>query len=87
MKIKEGYILKDVANQYVVVPIGNEAINFNGMLRLNKTAKLLFEALNEDKEIEDLVLLLQKHYDINNEDALRDVKDFLTVLESKNILL
>jgi hypothetical protein len=87
MKIKDGYILKDVANQYVVVPIGNEAINFNGMLRLNKTAKLLFEALNEEKELEDLVLLLKENYDINDEDALRDVKDFLTVLESKNILL
>jgi Coenzyme PQQ synthesis protein D (PqqD) len=87
MKIKEGFILKDVANQYVVVPIGNEAINFNGMLRLNKTAKLLFEALREEKEIDDLVLLLQEHYDINKDDALRDVKDFLKVLESKNILL
>lgn len=87
MKIKEGYILKAVANQYVVVPIGNEAINFNGMLRLNKTAKLLFEALSEEKEIEDLVLLLQENYDINKMDALRDVKDFLTVLESKNILV
>ena len=87
MRIKEGYILKDVANQYVVVPIGNEAINFNGMLRLNKTAKLLFEALREEKEIKDLVLLLQEHYDINEDDALRDVKDFLSVLESKNILL
>ncbi|BCR35468.1 PqqD family protein [Mariniplasma anaerobium] len=87
MRIKEGYILKDVANQYVVVPIGNEAINFNGMLRLNKTAKLLFEALLEEQEIEDLILLLKENYDISEEDALRDVKDFLTVLESKNILL
>lgn len=87
MKIKEGYILKDVANQYVVVPIGNEAINFNGMLRLNKTAKLLFEALREDLEINDLVDILTSHYDISQDDAIRDVNDFITVLNSKNILL
>lgn len=87
MKIKEGFILKEIANQYVVVPIGNQAINFNGMLRLNKTAKLLFEALSEEKDVNDLVILLQEHYDIDEKTALRDVKDFLTVLTSKDILI
>jgi hypothetical protein len=86
MKIKKEYILKEVANQYVVVPTGKETINFNGMLTLNKTAKMLFEALAEDKEIEDLVSLLQEHYDLDYDQALIDVKDFIKVLESKQMI-
>jgi hypothetical protein len=86
MKIKKEYILKEVANQYIVVPTGRETINFNGMLTLNNTAKMLFEALEEDKEIQDLVSLLQENYDISEEQALIDVKDFLTVLESKKMI-
>ncbi len=86
MRIKKEYILKEVANQYVVVPTGKETINFNGMLTLNNTAKMLFEALEEDKNIDDLVALLQEHYDIDEQQALIDVKDFLTVLESKQMI-
>jgi len=56
------------------------------MLTLNNTAKMLFEALEEDKEIQDLVSLLQENYDISEEQALIDVKDFLTVLESKKMI-
>lgn len=86
MKIKDGFILKEVAKEYIVVPIGHEAINFNGMLTLNKSAKRLFEVLVEDKTIEDLVTVLLTHYDINEEQALSDVKEFVSILESKNML-
>jgi len=86
VKIKKEYILKEVANQYVVVPTGKETINFNGMLRLNKTAKILFEALEEDKEIQDLVDLLLNLFDLKYDQALVDVNDFIKVLDSKQIL-
>lgn len=87
MKIKEGYVLKEVAKEYIVVPVGDEAINFNGILTLNKSAKLLFEALQKDVEIDDLVKLLLDRYDIDQEKALEDVKAFIHVLESRNILV
>jgi hypothetical protein len=86
MKVKKEFILKSIANQYVVVPVGNEAVNFNGMLTLNKTAKLLYEALAEEKSVEDLVLVLTDTYDISEEFARRDVLEFIKTLESKNVL-
>ena len=86
MKVKKEFILKSVANQYVVVPVGKEAVNFNGMLTLNKTAKLLYEALAVDKTIEELVSVLTDTYDISEEYARRDVLEFIKTLESKNIL-
>lgn len=85
MKIKDAYILKEVANQYVVVPTGKEVINFNGMMTLNRTAKLLFEALQEDKEIDELVNLLVEHFDISMKQAHIDVLDFIKILESKKM--
>ena len=53
------------------------------MMTLNATAKLLFEALQEDKEINELVTLLQDHFDIEKEQAHSDVIDFIKILESK----
>ncbi len=87
MRIKEGYVLKEVAHEYIVVPVGDEAINFNGILTLNKSAKLLFEALMKDVEISDLVSLLLNKYEIDEEKALEDVKAFIHVLESRKILI
>lgn len=37
MKIKKGFVLRSVVGSRVVVPMGNEAINFNGMITLNET--------------------------------------------------
>ena len=45
MKIKEGYILRNVAGSFVVVPIGEAASEFNGMMNLNDTGAFLFEKL------------------------------------------
>jgi len=86
MKVKKDFILKEVANQFVVVPVGKASVNFNGMLTLNKTAKLLYEALEKDQTVEDLVALLTDTYDISEEFAKRDVLAFLEVLKSRNIL-
>ena len=36
MKIKEGYILRNVAGSFVVVPVGNATLEYNGMMNLNE---------------------------------------------------
>ncbi|PKK92734.1 MAG: PqqD family protein [Tenericutes bacterium HGW-Tenericutes-6] len=86
MRIKEGFILKQVAKQYVVVPVGKNAINFNGMITLNHSAKLLFDALEKDATEQDLVNVLLEAYDISEEFALRDVRSFINTLEEKNVI-
>ncbi len=45
MKLKPGYIVRSIAGETIVVPTGEEAIRFNGIMTLNKTGKVLFEAL------------------------------------------
>lgn len=45
MKIKEGFILRNVAGSYVVVPIGEATLDFNGMMSLNETGAFLFGKL------------------------------------------
>ena len=36
MKIKEGYLVHEVAGNYVVIKIGQEAVNFNGLITLSE---------------------------------------------------
>ena len=55
MKVKEDFLLREVAGCYVVVPVGKATINFNGMLNLNETGAFLWEKLQNDTTKEQLL--------------------------------
>ena len=35
MKLKKGYIMKELAGRYVVLPVGGEPEGFQGMIQMN----------------------------------------------------
>ena len=86
MKIKKGYILKSISDKYVVVPVGEEAIHFNGLITLNKSGKFLFESLKEESTVDSLTQLMIEKYDIDAKTAEQDVLSFIKKLKEKNII-
>lgn len=86
MKIKANYVLREVANQNIVVPVGKETLKFNGMINLNNSGKYLWNLLQTDKTVEELVEALMEKYDVSKEVALADVNKFIDVLKVNNFL-
>ncbi len=86
MRIKKEYILKTVGNQFIVVPVGKEAVKFQGMITLNPTAKFLFELLKDEQTEEQLVLALTTKYEVSEELAKKDVKSFIELLRKHQLL-
>lgn len=86
MKVKSDYVLREVADQYIVVPTGASSVDFNGIITLNKSGSKLFKLLSTDTSKEDLVKYLLDHYQVSNEDAKKDVSLFIDKLERNNIL-
>lgn len=87
MKIKTGYVLREVGNQCIVVPVGETAVTFNGIITLNKTGKYLWELLQEDVTVDDLVNGMLSKYDVTKEVATKDILEFLEVLRKHQILV
>ena len=54
MKIKDGYILREIAEIPVAVPVNDAARSFNGMIRLNSTGAFLWRLLERKMEKEQL---------------------------------
>ena len=77
MKIKDGYMLRDVAGNHVVVPLGKEAADFNGMISLNDTGAFLWKLLEEDCTRDQLVAAVLSEYDTTEEEAGRGVDRFI----------
>ena len=86
MKVKKGYVLREVADQVVVVPTGEQALNFNGILTLNSSGKLLWEQLQNDVTMDDLIAAMLNRYNVTKDVAKKDIEEFIGILKSKNIL-
>ena len=73
MKIKEGFILREMCGEYIVAAEGLENINFNKLISLNSTAAFLWKKV-VDKEFtaEQMAQYLIEEYGIDMELALKD---------------
>ncbi len=80
MKIKEGFVLRQVASRWVVLPVGKAAVSFNGMLSLNDTGVLLWHKLEGGCDRETMADALADAYDVTKEQALSDVDEFIATL-------
>lgn len=85
MKIKEGFILRNVAGSFVVVPIGDATLDFNGMMNLNETGAFLFEKMIEGTTRDELIAALTKEYDVDEETATKDVDTFIERVEKEDL--
>ena len=86
MKIKNGFVLRKIADTYIVVAIGEEAKKANVMVTLNETGGFLWEKLSEGATEEQLVDALLENYEVDKALASTDVKAFITKLSDNNLL-
>lgn len=81
MKLKKNFVLRAVANTWVVLPLGEESINFNGMLTLNESGAILWRALERGGDRETMADALMAEYVVGREEALADADAFLNKLQ------
>jgi hypothetical protein len=79
MKIKKGFVLRQVCGENVIVGEGLEAINFGKLLSLNETAAWLWQQAAEmgDFTIDSLVVKLLDEYDVTEDVARNDVSNIV----------
>lgn len=86
MKAKSGFGIKQVADSFVIVPMGERIVDFSAMITINDTGAFLWEKLQSDITTDELASALQAEYDIDIETAKEDVKEFTDVLLSKKVI-
>ncbi len=80
MKIKDGFVLRKVADNWVVLPVGQASVNLNGMLSLNDSGVLLYKQLEAGCNREALIDALLSAYEVERVQALADADDFIAIL-------
>lgn len=85
MKLKKGFVLREVAGETVVVPV-NAELNFNGMITLNETAKVLWNILENETTEDALVKAILGEFNIDEATAQNDVALFVQKLKGLDFL-
>lgn len=86
MKIHDGFLLREVAGNYIVMPVGAAAERLNGMIKLNETSAFLFRVLERGTDEQGLISALLAEYDVDEDTAKQDVHTFLDTLRSTGVL-
>lgn len=86
MKIKEGFMLREVAGSHVVVAVGKRSEQFNGMVNMNETGAFLWKLVEKGAGREDLLESLLDAYEVEREKAARDVDKFIAILQENDFV-
>ena len=86
MKIKQGFVVREIAGQSIVVALGDASKSFNGMIKLNETGRIIWDMLSEGKDADRIVERILSEYDADKETVQNDVNTFIQTLSEANIL-
>ena len=67
IKIKNGFVVREIAGQSVVVALGEASKAFNGIIKLNETGRVMWDMLSEGTEKETIVSKILAEYEIDKE--------------------
>ena len=87
MKLKPDFQIVQMANDYMLVPTGDQIDSFNGTVILNEVSAFLLNQLKEDLEKEDLVERLVREFDVESATAREDVDVAVEKLKQIGILI
>ncbi len=86
MKIKNGFVVRELAGEYVVVALGEASKIFNGIIKLNDSGLSIWNLLSEGCEREGAIEAMLREYDAPREVIEADFDRFVEILKGANIL-
>ncbi len=85
MKLKEGFVLRTISGQTVVLPTGGD-LDLGMMIKLNDTGRFIWERLEKGVELDELVEDMLKEYDVSKEKATEYVEQFVQKVKENGFL-
>lgn len=86
MKIKENFVLRKIADEYIVMPTKNNIASFDGAIALNEVSAFIFEKLQNPVSKEDLVIALLNEYNVDEATAAKDIDALISKFEEMGII-
>ena len=86
MKLSGEFVVRQVVDTIVAVPVGETALRLNGMILLNEVSKTIWEQLERGAELAQLVSAVTDVFDVSAEEAQADILEFCDKLRKMQLL-
>ena len=86
MKIKEGFVLRNVVDEFIVMPTGDNIAKFEGAVVLNEVSAFIFKQLENPVSREDLLTAMLNEYDVDEATAAADLDALLEKFAEMGVL-
>ena len=87
MRLKNSFEILELDDQFIAVPINKSEGEFQGILKLNSSAREILELLNENTTEEEMCLNLNHKYPGQEEDIKQFVKDIVLKLREAGLVV
>lgn len=86
MKMKYEFAIREIAGEYVLVPLGQAALRFSGMMTTSDVGAAIIEALARDTTPAEVTAKLMEQFDVDAQTAAADLEEFLDQLRQLKLL-
>ena len=86
MKLLKKLVKRNIAGDVILVPVGDSSLQLKGLITLNETGELLWDALPDAPGPEALAEALQREYEVDAATARADTEEFLSRLRALGII-
>lgn len=84
--MSSNYLLRKVADKYMLIPIGESQGENRFIINMNKTGAFILEKYDEGCTVDEIITAIIEKYGITKELATTDVNNFLDYLRSKSVI-
>ena len=83
---KGTYVLRQIAGEYLAVPISNNAGDDANIVILNPVSQVIWGKLENGATFDEILSVVTTEFDVSKEEATADIKEFLKGLEEAGLL-
>ena len=83
---RSGYVVREVAGEFLLIPVTAQEDQPGQMAVMNETGKFLWEQLQEEKTMEQLLAAMTEEYDVSPEEARADIEEFVRMLREHQLM-
>ena len=86
MKLKGEFVLRQIADDILAIPVGATALTLQGMIILNPVSKVIWQCLEQETDMDAICKAMCDRFEVAEEEARQDAQEFLQQLRSVGLL-
>ena len=86
MRLRGEFVVRQVMDSVVAIPVGETALDLNGMILLNDVSKAIWDCLEQETDVAAIVKAITDAFEVSPEEAEADILEFLRQLRELQLL-